>query len=87
MGRTKSTGDTQGAGLKSLLEGQGQEQLRRAGTGDVQSQGNSIQTESELGGATDGLRNRINRLRLLGNGVVPMTAAKAFYTLINKLNG
>jgi hypothetical protein len=47
-----------------------------------------------LGGAVDGLgsrdnsdRNRVNRLRLLGNGVCPMTAAKAFYTLLNKLNG
>jgi len=28
--------------------------------------------------------NRIDELRMLGNGVVPQTAAKAFVTLINK---
>jgi hypothetical protein len=27
----------------------------------------------------------VDRLRLLGNGVVPQTAAKAFITLINRL--
>jgi hypothetical protein len=38
-----------------------------------------------LGGATNGSTDRVDRLRLLGNGVVPATAAKAFLTLINKL--
>lgn len=51
-----------------------------------------ISSESKLGGATDGTscgvdanRNRIDRLRLLGNGVVPATAAKAFETLIKRI--
>jgi hypothetical protein len=45
-----------------------------------------------LGGATDGIAkgvdataNRVDRLRLCGNGVVPQTAAKAFVTLINRI--
>ena len=51
------------------------------------------QTEPELGGTTDGTRcrpdataNRVDRLRLLGNGVVPQTAAKAWVTLWERLN-
>ena len=51
-----------------------------------------ISSESKLGGATDGTtrrvdsnRNRTDRLRLLGNGVVPATAAKAFETLIKRV--
>ena len=51
------------------------------------------QTESELGRTTYGTRcrpdataNRVDRLRLLGNGVVPQTAAKAWVTLWERLN-
>ena len=52
-----------------------------------------VKAEPRLGGATDGTtsrldsnRYRIDRLRSLGNGVVPATAAKAFTTLINRIN-
>jgi DNA (cytosine-5)-methyltransferase 1 len=56
-----------------------------------------IKAEPRLGGATDGTasrvdrlrflgNSRVDRLRLLGNGVVPDTAAKAFTTLINRIN-
>lgn len=52
------------------------------------------QTESQLGGATDGSTsgvdatiNRVDRLRLLGNGVVVETASKAFVTLMRELDG
>ncbi len=44
-----------------------------------------VKTEPRLGGATHGLANRVDRLRLLGNGVVPATAAKAFTTLTKKI--
>ena len=40
--------------------------------------------ESELGGATYGSASQVDRLRLLGNGVVPATAAKAFVTLAKR---
>ena len=38
--------------------------------------------KSKLGRATNGPANRVDRLRLLGNGVVPQCAAHAFTTLI-----
>ena len=51
------------------------------------------QTEPLMGGATDGstsgldaTANRVDRLRLLGNGVVVATAELAFRTLWKELN-
>ena len=43
------------------------------------------QAKPKLGRATNGSSARVDRLRLLGNGVVPETAAKAFVTLINRI--
>ena len=43
------------------------------------------QAESRLGRATNGTSSRVDRLRLLGNGVVPATAARAFAVLFNRI--
>ena len=42
--------------------------------------------EPRLGRVVDGCSHRVDRLRLLGNGVVPQTAAKAWCILNKRLN-
>ena len=41
--------------------------------------------EPKLGRTANGLTSRVDRLRMLGNGVVPDTVSKAFIVLLNRL--
>ena len=76
----------------SLCE-RGQLSLRRqfAAVEDTRSSGQawrawrSWSVKPAVCGDNDGSSNRVDRLRLLGNGVVPATAALAFRTLLSEL--
>lgn len=69
------------SGLPSQLE---EVQLGGGHSGSLRE--SNGQAEPRLGRAPNGSSSRVDRLRLLGNGVVPATAAKAFVTLIQRFN-
>ena len=89
-------GNSEGTRQSSSEYGQRQTQLGETSSRDAQSVARPnepqheweaprvVEAEPRLGGATDGTSNRVDRLRLLGNGVVPQVAAKAFKTLLQK---
>ena len=58
------------------------EEVRARGDGAIDA---GWQAEPGLGRAAHGPASRVDRLRLLGNGVVPAVAAKAFATLYQQL--
>jgi DNA (cytosine-5)-methyltransferase 1 len=52
-----------------------------SGTALQRGQEQSWPPEPRLGRVVDGCADRVDRIRMLGNGVVPQTAAKAYLTL------
>lgn len=98
-GKGHATQPDEGVGTASLLDGSGQaggQWETQAGRADTTR--HNGQAEPALGGDTDGAAdrldhaelytacdNRTDELRLLGNGVVPATAALAFRTLLQEL--
>ena len=93
-GGRKSQDDQDGSGIQESTKSK-QSNFRSQTQGCDRDGGTSkIQVESKLGGAVDGATcgldptaNRVDRLRLLGNGVVPDTCELAIRTLWEELNG
>jgi len=67
--------------VQSDTRRQKEHQLQTAGI----KQPNKRQAQSRLGRAVDGTACRVDRLRLLGNGVVPQQAETAFSELWEKI--
>jgi len=74
-------GNPKGSGLTSCLNGQGQGESWRAGVGDAQW----WEIEPPLGRVADGMVDRVDRLKALGNGQVPLCAATAWKLLTQRL--
>jgi site-specific DNA-cytosine methylase len=70
-------GYTQGAGLTTCFVGQGQGQSWRASIGDSQW----WQIEPPLGRVANGMADRVDRLKAIGNGQVSLCAATAWRIL------
>jgi len=82
---TKSKqGSSRDNGEESRASSQSEESQSGGGHSGSLRESNG-QAEPKLGRASNGSSSRVDKLRLLGNGVVPATAAKAFVTLIQRL--
>jgi site-specific DNA-cytosine methylase len=78
--QSRSSGEmgyTQGAGFTTCFVGQGEGQSWRASIGDSQW----WQVEPPLGRVANGMADRVDRLKAIGNGQVPLCAATAWQIL------
>ena len=75
--RSKNVGNTQSPRLTSCVERQGQGQPWRASIGSAQW----WQIEPPLDRVVDGMADRVDRLKAIGNGQVPLCAATAWKVL------
>ena len=76
-GSSEDVGDTKSAGFSSCVERQGQGQPWRASIGSAQW----WQIEPPLDRVVDGMADRVDRLKAIGNGQVPLCAATAWELL------
>ena len=72
-----NVGNTQRAGFSSCVMGQGQEQPWRASIGSAQW----WEIEPPMDRVVDGMADRVDRLKAIGNGQVPLCAATAWRIL------
>jgi len=85
----EDTGNNRGGGrgqeLADNSEGwPGNDEIEGSGQ-PLDNSDKSEEIESSLGRTVDGTLSRVDRLRLLGNGVIPESAAIAFKTLLERL--
>ena len=75
--KTNNVGNAQSAGFSSCVEGQGEGKPWRASIGSAQW----WQIEPPLDRVVDGMADRVDRLKAIGNGQVPLCAATAWELL------
>ena len=80
---TNILGNTEISRLSSCFKRQGQGQSWRASIGSAQW----WKTEPPLDRVADGLADRVDRLKAIGNGQVPLCAATAWTILMERING
>jgi DNA (cytosine-5)-methyltransferase 1 len=78
---SKNVGDSKISGLSSCFEGQGERESWGAGIGSAQW----WQVEPPLDRVVDGMADRVDRLKAIGNGQVPLCAATAWNILNERL--